>query len=345
MIVVLGHTVGDDRLAVTLDEMLIRMTVAVGMYVFIGNSGILSFGHIGFMCIGAYAVAWATCEPGWKEIMLRGLPGFLRHEQYPFLLAIGGAGLLAAVIAVPVGVAVARLSGIAASIATFAFLAIVNNIYSNWDSVTGATSSIIGIPTISNPWVYLCFALASVAAAAGFQYSRCGLMLRASRDDEAAAKASGVDIRRARLVAFLLSAFLVGIGGGLYAHFLGVLTVSVFYMDLTFVILSMLIVGGMGSLSGVVVGVVVVTVIVEVLRALERGVDLVGYLIQLPKGFQEISLGVILALILIFRPAGLTGGREISLPTNGRAPLPIRRVRISYDDAGNISEKRPWLPL
>ena len=129
---------------------------------------------------------------------------------------------------------------------------------------------------------------------------------------------SAIDIVKVRLIGFVLSAFLVGIGGGLYAHFLGVLTVDVFYLSLTFVTLSMLIVGGIGSLTGAVVGVLAVTLIVEVLRGLEGGVALPGATVHLPKGSQEIGLGLILALILVFRAGGLTRSREIPFPF--RAP-------------------------
>src|SRR5260370_8691265 len=146
---------GGDQTRVTLTEMLIRLVVVIATYLFIGNSGILSFGHVGFMCIGAYAAGWATCNPAWKQLMLTGLPVFLREEEYPFLLAVAGGGALAAVVALIVGFAIMRLSGIAASIATFAFLAIVNSVYSNWDSVTAGTSSIIGIPPVVAPWAPL----------------------------------------------------------------------------------------------------------------------------------------------------------------------------------------------
>lgn len=336
LIVAVEQVVDSQAFELTLNEMLIRITVAVGIYIFIGNSGVLSFGHTGFMCIGAYAAAWATCDPTWKQIMLTGLPALLINARYPFLLAVAGAGGLAAVVSLVFGLAVVRLSGIAASIATFAFLAIVNNVYSNWDSVTGGTSSIVGIPTVSSPWVFLAFALFGIFAAFLFQESRFGVMLRASRDDEIAAKASAVNVPRTRLIAFVLSALFVGIGGGLYAHFLGVLTVNVFYMDLTFVVLSMLIVGGMASLTGAVVGVVSVTAIVEVLRAFETSVPVMGHLLQLPKGSQEIGLGLVLGLVLVFRPGGLTRGREVPFPAKwltvllrspawGTRHLPLRR--------------------
>ncbi len=303
-----------DTLQVTLTEMYIRVIVVVGLYVFIGNSGIISFGQVGFMCIGAYAAAWATAEPNFKQIMLAGLPAFLQENQYPFLLAIAGAMLLPAAVALLLGAAIMRLSGTAASIATFALI-IVNSVYSNWDSVTAGVSSIIGIPTVVGPWTAYVFAAIAILGAYVFQVSRFGLMLRASRDDEVAARASAVKIVRMRLAAFVLSAALVGVGGGLYAQFLGILTVDPFYLNLSFITIAMLVVGGMFSLTGAVAGVVVVTAIVEGLRFLERGLIIDGAKYALPQGSQEIGLGLLMAIILILRPNGLTRGREL-------APLP-----------------------
>ncbi len=271
VIVGIAALLGDDQVQVTVTEMLIRMIVVVGLYLFIGNSGILSFGHIGFMCIGAYAGAWATVDPTWKQMMLTGLPEFLQDNQYPFLAAVLGGGLLAAFVALVLGAAIMRLSGIAGSIATFAFLAIVNSVYSNWESVTAGTSSIIGVPNVVGPWVAWAFTLGTLVLAYVFQVSRFGMMLRASRDDEVAAKSSAVGVVKMRLISFVVSAFVVGVAGALYGHFLGILTADTFYLSLTFVTLAMLVVGGVGSLTGAVTGVVVVTIVVEVLRHMEAG--------------------------------------------------------------------------
>jgi branched-chain amino acid transport system permease protein len=312
--VVAVTSLGSDQLQVTITEMLIRLIVVVGIYVFIGNSGILSFGHIGFMCIGAYAAAWATVDPNWKQMMLTGLPDFLQQNQYGFLPAVAGGGLLAGAVALLLGFAIMRLSGIAGSIATFAFLAIVNSVYSNWESVTAGTSSIIGVPTVVGPWVAWAFAIGALVAAYLFQVSRFGLMLRASRDDEVAAKSSGVSIVKVRLIAFVVSAFIVGVAGALYAHFLGILTADTFYLSLTFVTLAMLVVGGVGSLTGAVTGVIVVTLVVEVLRHMEAGIPVGTVNLHLPEGSQEIGLGIVMALIMIFRPSGLTRGREVPWP-------------------------------
>ncbi len=321
-IVTLLAILGGDGLQTSLTEMLIRMVVVVGIWVFVGNSGVISFGHVGFMCIGAYAAAWATVDPAWKSIMLTGLPQTLQDNQYPIPLALLGGAILAAIASLVLGAAIMRLSGIAASIATFAFLMIVNSVYSNWDSVTGGTSSIIGIPSVVGPWFAFGFAAVAILVAHGFRVSRVGLMLQASRDDEVAAKASGVNIIRVRLVAFVISAAIVGTGGALWGHFLGVLTADMFYLKLSFITLAMLVVGGLGSLSGAVVGVIVVTIVVQALRMMEEGVPVGSATFTLPPGSQEIGLGLVLALIMIFRPNGLTQGRELAWPGRRKKQQP-----------------------
>jgi branched-chain amino acid transport system permease protein len=328
---------GGEQVETSLTEMLIRMVVVVGMWVFIGNSGVISFGHVGFMCVGAYAAAWATVDPNWKGIMLTGLPDFLQNEAYPIPVAIAGGAILAAIVAWLLGAAIMRLSGIAASIATFAFLMIVNSVYSNWESVTAGTSSIIGIPTIVTPWVAFGFAAAAILVAHLFGVSRIGLMLRASRDDEVAAKASAVNILRVRLLAFVLSAGIVGAGGALWGHFLGVLTADTFYLSLSFVTLAMLVVGGLGSLSGAVLGVVLVTLVQEVLRRLEGGVPIGSTTLVLPPGSQEIGLGLVLALIMIFRPPGWAGGQDLAWPRRwrrGATDAPSRFTVAAAREAG-----------
>ncbi len=322
---------GPEDLQVALTEMMIRVVVVVGLYVFIGNSGIISFGHIGFMCIGAYAAAWATAEPSFKGIMLQGLPSVLQDNQWPFPVAMAGAIALPALVAALFGLAIMRLAGTAASIATFAFLIIVNSVYSNWDSVTAGVSSIIGIPTVVGPWTALGFAAVAIGVAYLFQVSRFGLLLRASREDDVAARASAVHTVRMRLVAFVLSAALVGAGGGLYAQFLGILTVDPFYLGLSFITIAMLVVGGMASLTGAVCGVVAVTVIVQLLRLCERGVSLDGTNLALPPGSGELGLGLLLAVILIFRPNGLSRGRELVLLRPRRQATPAPAPALGRD--------------
>ena len=301
----LGSLIGGTEAKTSLTEMLIRAVIVIGLSVFIGNSGVISFGHIAFCCIGAYAAAWVDAAPSFKQIMLPALPEFLKTSQEGFAPALLAAGAFAALAALILGLVIMRLSGIAASIATFAFLVIINSVYSNADALTGGLSSIIGIPTVVGPWTACFAAIVALLVAYLFRTSRYGLMLQATRDDRIAAMAAGINIARVRLIAFVLSAAIVGVAGGIYAHFLGILTVDAFYLDLAFITLAMLVVGGMDHLASAVTGVLVLTFVIEGLRLLERGAPVLGTVVKLPDGAQEIGLGLILALTLIFSPRGL----------------------------------------
>ncbi|MGY4238309.1 branched-chain amino acid transport system permease protein [Bradyrhizobium sp. USDA 4449] len=302
-------------------EMMIRIIIVVGMYIFIGNSGMLSFGHIGFTAIGAYAAAWFTCctLPMVKLLYLPGLPEWLRNNAYPFWVGVADAAIITGLVSAAVGCVIVRLAGVAASIATFAFLAIVFAVYSNWESVTGGTSSISNIPVEVGTVTAALGAVAAVWIAFLHQSSRYGLTLRASRDEPIAAQSAAVRIARMRLIAWVLSAVVVGVGGAFYSSFMGILTVDSFYIPMTFLTLAMLTVGGVQSLSGAVLGVLVLTSVTEFLRVLENG----NGTFQLPKGVQEIGLGVVMIVILIYRPKGIMNGREIPFPRTvrfGRSP-------------------------
>lgn len=311
-IALLAKFAGSGPFTRTVVEMMIRVMLVAGLYIFVGNSGVLSFGHMGFMCIGAYAAAWFTIPPVMKKVSLTGLPAFLAEAKLPIFLSAALAGLLAALIALIIGRIIMRLSGIAASIATFAMLAVINVVYSNWDSVTGGTGSIVGIPFHTGIWTALGGASLVVIIAYLYQISRSGLALRAGRDEATAAAASGIDIVRERLIAFVISAFTIGLAGALYGHFLGVVNPDAFYLGITFITLSMLVVGGMNSLSGAVIGVIVISAIIQILRWLEKGIDLGGATLAIPNGLQEITVGLVMIVILMFRPQGLTRNREIT---------------------------------
>ena len=311
-IAALSYQFGGRAFNRTVVEMFINIMVVAGLYVFVGNSGLLSFGHISFMCLGAYMTAWLTIPPVMKSITLKGLPMWLLHTKLPMWVATPISGVFAALFALIVGRVIMRLSGIAASIATFGLLGVVNNVYSNWDSVTGGQGSIVGTPATMNVWNGWLGAAVAIAIAYLYSISRSGLALRAARDEAVAAGASGIDIVRERLVAFVVSAFIIGLAGALYAHFLSIVNPGSFYLRTTFITLSMLVVGGMYSLSGAVAGVVVISALIEMFRDLEKGVSLGGLTIALPNGVQEIAIGIITIVILMFLPTGLTRNREFS---------------------------------
>ena len=295
----------------TIIEVFIRVILVVGLYVFIGNSGVMSFGHIGFTCLGAYMTAWLTIPPAMKKMALPGLPDLLLNTKQHYIVGLIAAAAFAALGAYIFGKILMRLSGIAASIATFAMLGLINQVYSNWENVTGATSSVVGIPINRNIWPYFICAVIVVLVAYLYSISRSGLALRSARDEATAAQASGVDITRERTIAFVLSGAIMGLGGALYAHSVGVVTPDTFYLVLTFTSLSMLVVGGMNSLSGAVLGVVVLSTIIQLLRWFETGVGVGSVTLSIPLGIQEIAIGVVMIVILMYRPSGLTRNQEL----------------------------------
>lgn len=320
VIVALAELFGGGILNRVVTDALVKVVVVVGLYIFVGNSGVMSFGSISFMAIGAYASVWQTCCPKLKPINMSGLPDFLRHNTFDLFPSAVSSVVFATILAAIIGFPIMRLSGIAASIATFAVLAIVNVVYGNWDRVTLGTNSVVGIPRYVDMWVALGCAAITIAAAYAYQCSRSGRSLRAARQDEVAAKAVGVNVPRERLIAWTISAAFIGLGGVLYAHNIGVITINNFYLDMTFITLAMLVIGGMKSLAGAVIGVVALATLQELLRQVELGFVVGGLSIKSPPGVQEVVIGIVMLLILVLRPGGLTGGREFSWPSPQRRP-------------------------
>lgn len=308
-------------------DMMIKLVFVIGLSIFVSNSGVLSFGHASFAAIGAYAAAWVTIPPMTKRIFLPDLPPVLLATDLGFwgglALGVGLAGLSALLI----GIAVARLSGIGASIATLAWLVIVFSVFSNTERLTKGTASLVGLPMVVTLPLATALALGALVVAFLFRYSRWGLMLQASREDEVAAMASGIDVRRLRMAAFVLSAMVVAASGVMKGHFLGVLSVSQFWLELTFLTLAMLVIGGLRSLSGAVVGAIVITAVAEPLRLLSGGVELLGVTFPKAPGLREVGLALIMLGVLILRPNGLTGGQEIDLGRLRRLPAALRRRR------------------
>lgn len=294
---------------------LVNLVAVVSLYIFMGNSGILNFSTIAFMAIGAYTSALLTMPSGMKGTFLPDLPGWLAAAELPALAGAGAGGLVAAVAALIVGLPIMRLSGIAAAIATMSLMIICYIVLGNWTWLTGGQQSLMGLPGYVGLWTAGLFAIGAIVVAFAYQETRFALALRASREDEVAARATGVRIVRERLVAFVLGAFVAGIAGSLYAHFMGTLRVENFYLDPTFLYVSMLVIGGTRSLSGAVIGVVSISILTELLRLVEVGFTLAGtgWTLAAAPGLGDVVLAAIMLLIILFRPQGITGGREISL--------------------------------
>jgi branched-chain amino acid transport system permease protein len=294
-------------------DTMISLVFVIGLSIFSGNSGVLSFGHAGFAAIGGYAAAWITIPLIPRKLFLPDLPAIFTNIEAGLFggLALGIA--LAALAAMVIGIAVIRLNGIAASIATLAWLVIVYSVFSNTQQLTKGTASLVGLPLLIDLPVATAIALSALFVAFVFQRSQTGLMLQASREDEAAAAASGINVRMVRYAAFVLSAMVVAASGVMQGHFLGVLSVGQFWLQLTFLTLAMLVIGGLRSLSGAVIGAVVLSGVAEPLRLLSGGFEVAGFAIPSLPGLREVALAVIMLAALILRSKGLTKGRELSL--------------------------------
>jgi branched-chain amino acid transport system permease protein len=225
------------------------------------------------------------------------------------ILAAAVGGLFAFLVGLPL----MRLSGLAAGIATFAVLEITHNLLREWTKIGPGATTLSLVPETTGALQATVGALIAIFVAFVYQRSRFGRLLRATREDAAAARGVGVSVHWQRVWAFTVSGALAGFAGGLLVHELGSITTEQVYLELTFVTLAMLVVGGVSSLWGAVLGALAVSGLSSFLAEAEQGVD-VGATLDLPSGTRLITLGSIMALVLIIRPSGLTGGREVTLP-------------------------------
>ena len=292
---------------------LVAATIVVSIYVFVGNSGVVSFGHISFVAVGAWTAGVLSVPVSEKPAIMQYLFPFLRDHtigNVPSLLAAAAVG---GVYALLVGLPLMRLSGLAAGIATFGVLEITHNLLRYYEKIGPGTNTFSSVPETTDLLQAAIGALLVIGVAFGYQSSRFGRLLRASREDPAAARAVGISVYQQRLIAFTLSGVLAGFAGGLYVHLLPINSETI-YLDLTFITLAMLVIGGMTSLWGAVVGALAVSGLDSLLAEAENGLTVGGITLDLPAGTRLVIVGGLMALILILRPGGITGGSEFRLP-------------------------------
>jgi len=299
----------------------IALVLVLGLQVFMGNSGILGFAHIGFMGVGAYTTAILTIPAQMKGMALPDLYPFLVDVQLSPYLGIVIGGLVAAAVAAVVSYPLMRLSDAAAVITSFALLVVLYTVMTNWSVLTNGPRTLFGLPKATDLPMAAGAAIVAVVAALAFKESRTGLLLRASRDDEVAAGAMGVHIPYLRWRAFVLSALFAGIAGALWGHFITSFSPRAFYLKETFVILGMLVIGGANTVTGAVVGVFIVTGAFEGLRAVEEALNRAQIFSEQVVGLTEVALALAMIAVLILRPGGLFPTREIGTLLLRRAPL------------------------
>jgi branched-chain amino acid transport system permease protein len=302
---------GTPSLRGTVTMILCNLIIVLGLQVFIGNSGVYSFGQLGFASAGAYVAALLTLPAAFAALQTPALPHWIASAQLTPLLstlvAAAACGLLAAVVGLPL----MRTSTLAIPISTFAFLIVVYNVLANWDAISGGSSGLVSIPRTTSIGAAGLWAGAAVVVALAYKWSAHGYRLQATREDEVAARSLGIGVTGERLIAFALSGVLCGIGGALAAHQSGVLNPTTFYFGATVTTVTMMVLGGARSVLGAVLGAIAVASVNELLRGFEGGGHIFGVLsIGRTPGLTAIGVGLILLATMIAMPDGLSGGRE-----------------------------------
>ena len=322
----------------TVTLILCNLIIVLGLQVFIGNSGVYSFGQLGFAASGAYVAALLTIPAIFTALQTPALPKLIADAQLSPLLSTLIAAVASGLLAAVVGWLLMRTSTLAIPISTFAFLIVAYNVLSNWDAVTGGSSGLVSIPRTTDVTSAGLWASVAVVVVLAFKWSASGYRLQATREDEVAARSIGIGLMRERLIAFTISGMLCGIGGALAVHQSGTLSSNTFYFAASVTTLTMLVVGGARSVLGAVVGTLAVATINELLRNLEEGAHLFGLIsIGETPGLAAIGLGLILLVTMVALPGGLTGGREAGeiepIRRRLRSPAPSASPAVAADQA------------
>lgn len=288
--------------AVLRSEYVLNTAVLAGIYVILaaslnitnGYTGLFSFGHAAFYGIGAYTAAILATRLGWG-----------------FALTLPAAGVVAALFGAALALITLRLSGIFLALVTIGFQEIAFLVTLNWIALTRGPMGIPGVPPPAlggyelrgnTGYYYLILALdvLTLFVVARVVASRVGRAFVAIREDELAAQASGLPTFRLKVLAFVIATFFAGLAGAFFAHHARFVSADSFRLDETFVILTMLIVGGLGSFLGPIVGAVALVILPEVSRVLAE--------------YRGVVYGLVLIAVILFRPEGVAGVPGIIQP-------------------------------
>lgn len=309
-------SMGSASMQIQTSYALADLVIVVGLQLFVGNSGVLSFGHISFVAIGAWTMGLLTIDPTVKRAVLPKLFPLLTSASAPPAVALVLGAVFGGVLAFVVAPFLMRLNGLQAGIATFALLGVVVQVLSYWTRIGPPSGqSMVGVPHAFSLQVQLLLALAVIALSWIYGRTRTARLLRAARENPIAAPGSGINITAHRVLAFGLSGVLCGVGGAMWAQTNSVVQASQLSTGFTFTVIAMLVLGGTMSLWGAVLGTLVYALVDALLQQLQSGVRLGSVVVDIPDGSRPLILGALLILMLLFRPDGITRGREFGVPS------------------------------
>ncbi|HOQ51361.1 MAG: branched-chain amino acid ABC transporter permease [Atribacterota bacterium] len=295
----------------------IYVVAAVAYNLINGITGQFSLGPNGFMAIGGYTVAILMLPLVQKEqvYFLQPLIWPFNSFSFPshlFLLALFLGGVAAALAALLIGIPTLRLRGDYLAIATFGFGEIINVLANNFIPLTNGALGIKGIPEYTNLWWTVNWAFWSVFMIKGLVNSSFGRALKAIRENEVAAEAMGVNLFRHKLLSFVLSGFFAGVAGGLFVTLISTVSPSLFTFTMTFNLLIIIVLGGLGSITGSVVTAFIFAFLQEILREVEAPITIGAWTFPGIPGMRMVVFSVLLVVMMIFYRRGLFGDKEIS---------------------------------
>ena len=302
-----------------LDSYLLRILNLCAIYTVLGLSmnlingftGLFSLGHAGFMAVGAYTTAMLTMPIATKQMnfFLAPLISPLDKIVWPFLPSLLLAGILSAFVAFLIGAPVLRLKGDYLAIATLGFSEIIRVIFTNTQRITNGALGLKGIPATTNLWWSFGTAVITIFIMVSLVNSSFGRAFKAIREDEIAAESMGVSLFKHKVLSFTIGAFFAGIGGGLLGNLMGTIDPLMFRFFMTYNILLIIVLGGMGSITGTIISAFIITIAQEVLRFLDE--PLFPNIPALP-GLRMVVFSILLMLVVLFFRQGIMGTRGFS---------------------------------
>jgi len=292
----------------------IYITLGLSLNLIYGFTGMFSLGHAGFMAVGAYTTALLTMSPEQKyeNFFLEPLVPWLANVEWNFLFALLMGGALAALAGLLIGMPVLKLKGDYLAIATLGFAEIIRIIFTNIQNVTNGPLGLKGLPAYTNIWWSWGVALVAIIFMVYLFRGSYGRAFIAIREDEVAAEAMGINLFKHKLLSFTIGSFMAGIGGGLLGNLMGTIDPLMFRFLLTFNILLIVVLGGMGSITGTVLAGVVVTVLMEYLRFLDEPMNFFFFKTSAIPGLRMVVFSIMLMVVILFFQRGIMGNREFS---------------------------------
>jgi len=329
--IVLPLVVGSDRWVTLLTVVVIYVVLASGLNIVVGFTGLLDLGYVAFYAIGAYYTAII-----FRQVLDAQFGVDITRYWWLMWVNLIVGGLLAAGAGVLIGYPTLRVRGDYLAIMTLGFGEIIRIIAGNWVGLTRGPSGIVGIPkpefagfefSTQQSLYYLALALAliSLFVISRIVRSRIGRAWTAIREDEVAAEAMGIHTSRYKLLSYATGAFFAGVMGVFFGHYINYISPSSFLLMESFIILSLVVLGGMGNIAGPILGAVIWITLQEWLRDFS--------FVQAHPETRGIAMGLVLVLLMVFRPQGLLGSRRIALEMKPASRKEAAQEREEWSDA------------